>query len=68
MFQDRLQQIDSQQREMLSNVKTTLEGLEQERLSLIGTFKKVPSLSLKGNLISASVEPHRGGQRKEHSP
>ncbi|KAK7491030.1 hypothetical protein BaRGS_00017726, partial [Batillaria attramentaria] len=38
--EDRLQHIDTQQRDMLHNVKTNLEGLERERLQLIDTFKK----------------------------
>lgn len=40
-LQERLQQIDSQQREMLSAVKRTLQGLETERVKLTDTFKKV---------------------------
>ncbi|XP_070182235.1 pleckstrin homology-like domain family B member 2 isoform X1 [Littorina saxatilis] len=38
--EERLQQIDTQQKGMLGNVKSTLEGLEQDRLKLVDTFKK----------------------------
>jgi len=41
LFQDRLQQIDVQQREMLNNVKHDMESLEKRRLHLVDEFRKV---------------------------
>ncbi|KAL8618498.1 hypothetical protein ACOMHN_000643 [Nucella lapillus] len=38
--EDRLQEIDSQQKEMVGGVKATLETLERDRLQLIDTFNK----------------------------